>query len=229
MYLCGLDMRNCLKNIWFPILLLGTGAFQSFGIDAGRALDSGMPYYRILSGWKDTTQNDIPVYPVQDSTVKNDAGISEYTISDDSRNAVSDDTLYFGNGRQAGVAGYVIQGGDGQDSIIHQNGIADTTIMAADTITVPDSLKETDPLRYKYFIALKDSVTRFHIRESLISAGDSLELHLLGGFRGTLYGKYLQAELVSFLRPEKRFADPEELKQQIRRDIEAINQILEGK
>ena len=185
MYLCGLDMRNCLKNIWFPILLLGTGAFQSFGIDAGRALDSGMPYYRILSGWKDTTQNDIPVYPVQDSTVKNDAGISEYTISDDSRNAVSDDTLYFGNGRQAGVAGYVIQGGDGQDSIIHQNGIADTTIMAADTITVPDSLKETDPLRYKYFIALKDSVTRFHIRESLISAGDSLELHLLD----SLYSK----------------------------------------
>ena len=55
-----------------------------------------------------------------------------------------------------------------------------------------------------------------------------LELHLLGGFRGTLYGKYLQAELVSFLRPERRFATPEDLKEQIRNDIETINLLLEG-
>ena len=54
-----------------------------------------------------------------------------------------------------------------------------------------------------------------------------LELHLLDGFRGSLYGKYLQAELVSFLRPERRFANPEELKKQIQNDIEEINRILE--
>ncbi len=54
-----------------------------------------------------------------------------------------------------------------------------------------------------------------------------LELHLLGGFRGSLYGKYLQAELVSFLRPERRFANPGELKTQIQNDIEKISHILE--
>ena len=83
-----------------------------------------------------------------------------------------------------------------------------------------------DGVRYPAAVNLGVSPT-FRAEYGRISR--RLELHLLGGFHGTLYGKYLQAELVSFLRPEKRFADPEELKQQIRRDIEAINQILEGK
>ena len=53
-----------------------------------------------------------------------------------------------------------------------------------------------------------------------------LELHLLGGFDGILYGKYLQAEMISFLRPEKRFSNPGDLKKQIQLDIRDINQIL---
>lgn len=57
---------------------------------------------------------------------------------------------------------------------------ADSTEMSVvqprDTITVPDSLKETDPFKYKYYIALKDSTVRFHLRDSLFEAGDSLEL-----------------------------------------------------
>ncbi len=60
---------------------------------------------------------------------------------------------------------------------------ADSTIQPViavrDTITVPDSLKETDPLRYRYYIALKDSTLRFQIRDSLINIGDTLELHRL--------------------------------------------------
>ena len=57
----------------------------------------------------------------------------------------------------------------------------DTTavIMARDTITVPDSLKEKDPFFYKYYIAVKDSLTRVQVRDSLLQAGDSLELHRL--------------------------------------------------
>ena len=45
-----------------------------------------------------------------------------------------------------------------------------------DTITVPDSLRETDPFKFKYYIAIKDSTTRFQVRDSLINAGDTLEL-----------------------------------------------------
>ena len=49
-------------------------------------------------------------------------------------------------------------------------------ISPADTIVVPESLKFEDPIRYKYYIALKDSVVRFELRDSLSNAGDTLEL-----------------------------------------------------
>ena len=86
------------------------------------------------------------------------------------------------------------------DSLAHNN-LADTTevkdsilpsldsaaadeeiqlvLTARDTIKVPDSLKESDPLKYKYYIALRDSSTRAQLRDSLITSGDTLELHLL--------------------------------------------------
>ncbi len=47
---------------------------------------------------------------------------------------------------------------------------------ARDTIQVPDSLKYTDTLKYKYYIALRDSATRAQVRDSLTAAGDTLEL-----------------------------------------------------
>ena len=62
--------------------------------------------------------------------------------------------------------------------------LADTTVVdsivnevsARDTIIVPDSLRETDPFFYKYYIAVKDSATRAQVRDSLIQAQDTLEL-----------------------------------------------------
>ena len=69
------------------------------------------------------------------------------------------------------------------DSTRQEPGISDSTInlvlSAKDTIKVPDSLKETDPFKYKYYIAIKDSTTRFQVRDSLMAAGDSLELAML--------------------------------------------------
>lgn len=49
-------------------------------------------------------------------------------------------------------------------------------ILPRDTIKIPDSLKYTDPFRYKYYIALVDSLTHAQLRDSLIQAGDSLIL-----------------------------------------------------
>lgn len=55
--------------------------------------------------------------------------------------------------------------------------IMDTTVVSPrDTITVPDSLKETDPLKFRYFIALRDSVTRIQTRDSLMAAKDTIGL-----------------------------------------------------
>ncbi len=50
-------------------------------------------------------------------------------------------------------------------------------LTARDTIKVPDSLRETDPFFYKYYIAVKDSTTRMQVRDSLMAANDTLELH----------------------------------------------------
>ena len=50
-------------------------------------------------------------------------------------------------------------------------------ISARDTIVIPDSLEIKDPFFFKYYIAVKDSVTRRQVRDSLMQAHDSLELH----------------------------------------------------
>ncbi len=54
---------------------------------------------------------------------------------------------------------------------------ADTLILSArDTIKAPDSLRLTDPFFYKYYVAVKDSTTRAFVRDSLMTAGDTLGL-----------------------------------------------------
>jgi len=56
--------------------------------------------------------------------------------------------------------------------------LKDTVAAAArDTIVIPDSLEQKDPFFFKYYIAVKDSLTRIQVRDSLLQAGDSLELH----------------------------------------------------
>lgn len=63
------------------------------------------------------------------------------------------------------------------DTTSVQDSVAVTdTIAARDTIKVPDSLQFTDPFFFKYYIAVKDSTTRKQVRDSLIQAGDTLEL-----------------------------------------------------
>ena len=55
--------------------------------------------------------------------------------------------------------------------------MADTLVIAArDTIKVPEELRETDPFKFKYYIAIKDSLTRVQVRDSLLQAGDTLEV-----------------------------------------------------
>ncbi len=53
----------------------------------------------------------------------------------------------------------------------------DTTphLTARDTIFPPDSLKDIDPFRYKYYVAILDSLTHRIVVDSLKTAGDSLD------------------------------------------------------
>ncbi len=48
-----------------------------------------------------------------------------------------------------------------------------------DTVKVPDSLRFTDPFRYKYYAALVDSATHRWVRDTLIAAGDTLDWKML--------------------------------------------------
>ena len=52
-------------------------------------------------------------------------------------------------------------------------------ITARDTIFPPDSLKDIDPFRYKYYVALLDSLTHKIVSDSLKQAGDSLDWPVL--------------------------------------------------
>ena len=47
-------------------------------------------------------------------------------------------------------------------------------IFARDTMVVPDSLREIDPFRYKYYVALVDSLTHRIVSDSLRKSYDSL-------------------------------------------------------
>ena len=51
-------------------------------------------------------------------------------------------------------------------------------ITARDTIVVPDSLREIDPFRYKYYVALIDSLTHRIVSDSLRKSYDSLMVAL---------------------------------------------------
>lgn len=56
------------------------------------------------------------------------------------------------------------------------NTIAENTkyIHPRDTMKAPDSLKLTDPFRYQYYVAIKDSLTHIIVRDSLLTAGDTI-------------------------------------------------------
>ena len=63
-----------------------------------------------------------------------------------------------------------------QTDSIQADSVMTLFLSARDTIKVPDSLRDTDPFFYKYYIAVKDSATRAEVRDSLLMAGDTLEL-----------------------------------------------------
>ena len=143
-------MKNLLSKIWIPALLVGIAAVQSFGIDAARSR-------RILS--------------VADSLGQaREADSSVITVPADTEGvAVSDSILLVSS--NAGIAAAVGTLFSKVDSI--------NSLTARDTIIPPDSLRLTDTLRFRYYVELKDAPTRKQTRDSLMQAGDTVQLHLL--------------------------------------------------
>lgn len=133
-------MKKFFAKIWFPTLLVGLAAIQSFGIDAHRALNT--PILR----------DSLALEKSEDSSFTEAALVDSFTLGlADTLNQV--DTL---------TPADTLNPAD--------------TLTARDTIRIPDSLQFTDPFFYKYYIAVKDSTTRRHVRDSLMQVGDTAEL-----------------------------------------------------
>ncbi len=144
-------MKKTLAKIWIPTLFVLMAAFQSFGIDTYRAAK--------IFGFADS----LGLTATGDTTAAAAPAIDSLHTTDSIRTDIPDSlavTPLF------------------QDSSVTDTLPKDTVILTArDTIRIPDSLQETDPFFYKYYIAVKDSTTRMQVRDSLILANDSLELH----------------------------------------------------
>ncbi len=73
---------------------------------------------------------------------------------------------------------------------------------------------------------LRCAVTNIGERPTVSSDGAvSVESYILD-YSGNLYGKRLRLEFIDFIRPERKFADMEELKRQIERDALRAREIL---
>ena len=139
-------MKKLVAKIWVPTLLVMIAAVQSFGIDAHRAVR--------LWGLADS----LVLARLDDTTATETAPADSLKIDSMVTNLFAEDST-------------------ATDSTAIDTTAIDTLFLTArDTIKVPDSLKETDPFFFKYYIAVKDSTTRFQVRDSLIMAGDTLEL-----------------------------------------------------
>ena len=95
-----------------------------------------------------------------------------------------DTVIYPVNGYKRGWTreDYLMDASDLADSLLTDTlDVADTLapadtlpkLTARDTMKVPDSLRLTDPFRYKYYIALHDRPTFNFVRDSLLAAGDT--------------------------------------------------------
>ena len=139
-------MKHLVAKIWVPALLVMLAAVQSFGIDAARAIDfRRLADSLILNRLDDTVAAtdfaiDSTLAAATDSLATADSLMTSDTLTDSTALADSSATA---------------------DS----TEVADTLVLSPkDTIRIPDSLEFKDPFKFKYYIALKDSLTRIHTR-----------------------------------------------------------------
>ena len=64
------------------------------------------------------------------------------------------------------------------------------------------------------------AVTNLGARPTVLQSEEAAETHIIG-FEGDLYGQSVGVRFLKFLRPQRKFDSVEQLKDQIRRDVEA--------
>lgn len=153
-------MKNLISRIWLPVAVTTLAAFHTVVSDPGVEADMR------LSGISIPVMAERPdtvIYPAngyKSGWTEEDFRLDSSPVAD-SLLAGADSLVFSETGDSLAVA----------DSL--------PRLTARDTIPVPDSLRLTDPFRYKYYVALLDRPTYLLVRDSLIAAGDSLDWPLL--------------------------------------------------
>lgn len=139
-------MRNFMAKIWVPALLVSLAAIQSFGVDATRAIR----YAKLADSLILSRLEDSSEMNIIPDSIAVDTTQKDLVILNPTDSTSADSTS--------------------------TDTVANLILSPRDTIKIPDSLEFKDPFKFKYYIAIKDSTTRSIVRDSLLAAGDSLEL-----------------------------------------------------
>ncbi len=198
-------MRKWAGKIIVPALIVGLAAVQSFGIDMGRAVS----YTRNSSLWADddSTADSVNIYDEKivfinaDTLKKIVQSFDGEMVADliahldttliiqipEIKPVVTIGEIYVADPATIPKTGKILD-----TLILNLNAMSDTDIVVKnvpagslpkvairDTLVVPDSLKETDPFKYKYYVAIKDPTALKEDREYLKFLGDTVELQKL--------------------------------------------------
>ena len=105
-------------------------------------------------------------------------------------------------------------------------------VTARDSIFPPDSLKETDPFRYKYYVAIIDSLVHQIVSDSLKQAGDSIDWPILDSLYTIEYKARKKAEFDSWYaglsKNDKRKYDVEQKEKLKRREADSLQTIKDS-
>lgn len=129
-------------------------------------------------------------------------------------------------GRRYALSGTVIHGYHNADAILHaptanleiREGVLPPCGVYAAIARLSD---------HEHYFAAVNIGTAPTFRKEYGKIAPRVEVHLLNGFQGDLYGRTMNLELAAFMRKEERFPDIGSLQRQIAEDIKHIRQILE--
>lgn len=147
-------MKNLLSRILFPVSVMALTVTGTVGLSEHAGSELGI------------SSIPLPVMTEAGDTVKyrHDGYKQLWTEKDYNMDVVAalDDSLFNDEADSLNLEEEVLQ-----DSI--------PVIHFRDTVHIPDSLKLTDPFRYKYYAALVDSATHVWVRDTLKAAGDTID------------------------------------------------------
>ena len=122
-------------------------------------------------------------------------------------------------GRDYQVAGQVIRGRDRGGRLL---GFPTANLQLIDELTPKPGVYATEVLIEGQ---LYDGATNIGYSPTFKNGAFSVETHVLD-FSGDIYGKIIQVRFIERLRDEKTFSGPEELSQQIKKDVDRAREIL---